>query len=298
MKYVLILAVLTGCFDSIVSDRCASGYSYSGGQCVGGDLPDGGVVGGGDSGIGGDGGAGPDAPTCTADVTSDPDNCGVCGTVCASGICVDSACVDGVVGQIVAIGHDFEHHHAAMARLLGNAVALGLHKNVAVARWGGTSPAAAVTATTAALTSGMQQLGHTWHSVSFPTTPSPTALSEIDVVLVDAQTGDGDALAATAATWQPALDTFLARGGVVVVLEMSGGVSYRFADGAGLYTVGAPVDTSGDYAYVADGADAIAQQVISPYAAEMSSVTMPGAPSTVIANTAGDTIAFHLVRAH
>src|SRR5262249_39329166 len=160
-------------------------------------------------------------------------------------------------------------------------VALGLHHNVAVARWRGTSPAAAVSATTDALTSGMQQLGRAWHTVSFPTTPSATALSEVDVVVVDAQTGDGDALAAAAATWQTAFDTFLARGGVIVVIETTGGVSYRFAAGASLYTVGAPVDTTGDYAYIVDGADAVAQQVISPYAAEMDSVTMPGAPSTV-----------------
>jgi hypothetical protein len=297
MRHAIWLAlVLSGCFDSIVNDHCAAGYSLHDGVCLASsETVDGGVGSGTDagSGSGGDGGS-----VCSADTSSDPDNCGACGVVCASGICVDGMCQTGVFGQIIAIGHDYTHYHATMTRVLGNAVALGLHKNVRVARWNGTTADGAVAATTAALNSGMGQLGRAWHQVTLPSSPSATALNGADVLLVDPQIGDGAALQAAAQPWATTFDGFLARGGVIVVLEGSAGVSYRFAIGGGLYTVGAPVDASGSYAYVVDGSDAVAQQVISPYLAETTSVTMPGAPSSVVATTGGDTLVFHIVRPH
>lgn len=301
MKYAMIFALaLAGCFDSIVSDHCATGYTFAGGQCVAAsDGPDGGVGPGHDAGSGGgDSGTGGDGPVCTADIQSDPDNCGACGVICASGICVDGACQTGVFGQVIALGHDFQHHHATMARLLANGAALGLHKNVGIARWNGTASDNAISGTTDALTTGMHDLGRQWHNVTMPANPTANALNSADVLLVDAQDGDGDATEAAAQPWVTAFDAFLARGGVIIVLEGTAGVSYRFAAGGGLYSVGAPVDATGSYAYVVDGSDAIAQQVISPYAAETTSVTFPGAPPAVVATSAGDTVAFHITRAH
>lgn len=302
MKYAMIFALaLAGCFDSIVSDHCATGFTFSGGHCVAaGEDPDGGVGPGGDAGPGHDSGPGSDGsgPVCSADLQTDPDNCGACGVVCASGICIDGACQTGVFGQVIALGHDFQHYHATMARLLANSVALGLHRNVRVARWNGTSAEDAVSGTTAALTSGMHDIGRQWHSVAMPTNPTANALSPVDVLLVDAQDGNGDATEAAAQPWVDTFNTFLAGGGVIVVLEGTSGVSYRFAAGGGLYSVGAPVDATGSYAYIVDGSDAIAQQVISPYAAETTSVTFSGAPPATVATSSGDTVAFHIIRPH
>ena len=73
-------------------------------------------------------------PTCVAplvacgdqciDVTGDPLNCGACGVVCPSGLCVASACVGSTAGGIVYIGHDFAVDPASMgtAEVLSNAV--------------------------------------------------------------------------------------------------------------------------------------------------------------------------------
>ena len=298
MKRALLASVLLlgGCFDSIVSDHCADGYTFEDGHCTITTPGDG----SGSDGTGGDGGGGGGGPvresTCGADLTSDPDNCGTCGHICATGLCEDSKCVGEVTGHIVAIGHDYRHHHAAMARVLANAVALGRTHDVAVARWHGSSAAAAVTGTTSALAQGMVQLSRPWHSVTLPAEPSPVAFDGVDVLLVDAQTGDGDAAEAAGAMWAGPLSGFVERGGVVVVLEGVGGVSYRFAAGAGLYTFGAPVDETGHLANVTASTDAVAQQVPSPYLAEDASVALTGATDPIVTADDGQPLVVHLSR--
>jgi hypothetical protein len=291
---VLLLA-LAGCFDSLVSDPCAHGYTLEAGHCVAREAPDAGH----DDARPGDAppvtlvdaAPGPDAPVCTADVANDPDNCGACGVVCASGACSSGVCLGALPGHIVAIGHDYRHHHAAMARLLGDAVALGVHPDVGVARWSGTADEGATAGTSAALAEGMTALGRPWHTVAMPAAPAP--LAGIDVVLVDAQLVDGTA---TGAAWRGALDAFLARGGVIIVLDGPGTQSYRLAAGAGLYTIAPPADCTDALATVTNGADAVTQQVLSPYSAEGGSVTLPGITGAVVSTASGDPIVAHLTR--
>lgn len=298
MRAAVLLLALAGCFDSLVSDPCARGYTLEAGHCVAREAPDAGVD---DARTGDappvnvvDATPAPDAPVCTADTQSDPDNCGACGVVCASGACSMGACLGALPGHIVAIGHDYRHHHAAMARLLGDAVALGADPDVGVARWGGTTDEVATAETSAALAEGMTAVGRAWHSVAMPVAPAP--LAGIDVVLVDAQLGDGSALEATGTAWRGALDTFLASGGVIILLDGPGTRSYRLAAGAGLYTIAPPVDITDALGTVTNGADAVTQQVLSPYSAERGSVTLPGIAGAVVSTAAGDPIVAHLTR--
>jgi hypothetical protein len=292
---------LAGCFDSIVSAPCAAGYSYIDGHCAarpGADAPvappDGATV------------QPPDALMCSApevacdgackDVSSDPDNCGACDRVCASGICTAGHCAGELSGHIVAIGHDYTSHHAAMARVLGNAVALGAHADVGVARWRGQADALAVAGTTAAFTQAMSQIGRPWHAVQLGQVPSDAAFTGVDVLLVDAQTGNGDEAAASAAPWATAVDRFLQRGGIVIVLAGAGGVSHRVAAALNVFALPEPADSTGVPTTISDPADALAQQVVSPYLAETSSVVYaPALPGAVIATPAG-TLAFHVTR--
>jgi hypothetical protein len=250
--------------------------------------------------------AGPDAPVCAppglmcggvcTDVNVDPDNCGVCNRICPSGVCAAGVCTGSLRGHIIAIGHDYLASHPAMARVIGNSVALGSAFDLGVARWHGTSTIASQTGVTQAITAGLVRIGRPWHSVALPAGPVAGAFNGVDVLVVDAQTGDGAAAEATGAMWSAAISAFLMRGGVVVVLEGALGVSYRYALGAGLYTVGAPVDVTGQLAVVIDGSDVTTQQVVSPYLAEMSSVTLPGAPSPTITTLSIEGIVFHLTR--
>jgi hypothetical protein len=304
--------VLAGCFDSIVTDPCVRGYALEDGRCVAHAAPDAGLAPEAvpDAGVspdapdtpdasGGDGGGDADAGELTcpgADLSSDPEHCGTCGHACASGICAAGQCAGELPGHIVVIGHDYQRYNAAMARVLGNAVALGLRAEVVVARWAGTPAPGAVAGTTSALTSAMQQIGRPWHAVALPSSPSPQALDGVDVLIVDAQLGDGDALELTAAAWSGALAAFLDRAGVVVVLEGVGGVGHRFGRGAGLFAVSAPVAVTGASVVVVDAADALAQQVASPYAAAASSVGFPGAADPVVTTAAGQPVVLHTTR--
>ena len=250
--------------------------------------------------------AGIDAPVCAptglmcggvcTDVNVDPDNCGACGRICPSGVCAAGVCTGSLRGHIIAIGHDYLAFHPAMAQVIGNSVALGLAYDLGIARLYGASTNASQMGVTQAITAGLVRIGRPWHSVVLPAGPMAGAFNGVDVLVVDAQTGDGAAAEATGALWSAAISAFLMRGGVDVVLEGALGVSYRFAFGAGLYAVGAPTDVTGQLALVVDGSDVTTQQVVSPYLAEMSSVTLPGAPASTITTLGGAGIVLHLTR--
>jgi hypothetical protein len=287
MFRILPILLVAGCFDSLVDNPCIDGYELQAGHCVVPPVPE-----------PADEPLRPPTeniePVCTADTENDPMNCGACGRECASGICEVGHCAGSLSGHIVAIGHDYGKHNAAMARVLGNAVALGGHHDVAVARWRGTSTEATVQGTTTAIAQGMSAIGRPWHAVAVPVAPSLTALDGIDVLVVDAQSGDGDALAAEAAAWAPAIDHFLQNGGVTIVLAGVGSTSHRFAAAADLYTWGAPVDASSLPASISDAADAVAQQVLSPYMTSTSSVAFPNVPGTIV--TQAGSVVIHQTR--
>jgi hypothetical protein len=332
-RYLLLsVALLGGCFDSLVDNPCARGFSLVNGECVASDFPgpgpgeddingpdgggggdtdggggggdtDGGGGGGGDTdggtGSGGDtdGGAGEvcELPLLECDgecidVSSDPDNCGACDHACASGICTAGHCEGDLSGHIVAIGHDYQSYHLAMARVLGNAAALGEHRDLSIALYRGATPISGVHT---ALGSGLSRIGRPFHWVTLPA-PSPSALVGVDVLLVEPQTGDGATAEAAGAQWAAAIDTFLQRNGVVIVLQGAGGVSHRFAAGANLYGY-TPVDSTNVTTHLVDSGDAIAQQVVTPYLAETTSVSFPGA-WPVIAAPDGNAVVFHETR--
>ena len=296
--FISIVVFASAC-SSLVSDPCEHGYELVGGHCVTMDRPDA-TIGGGDSSDGGPTGDGgmvtpPDAATCTADTTSDPDNCGQCGHVCPSGICVDSKCVGDLPGHIVAIGHDYSHRHAAMVRVLGNAVALGTHRDVAVTVWQGTAGAALNERVLTAITDGMSSVGRTWHPVALPPAPG-TQFPNVDVLVVEPQGGNGDEVAASAAPWADDVTKFLQRGGVVVVLEGGTTVSYRFADATGLYTMAQPSDATDQVANMVDSSDAVANHVITPYMAETSSAAFPSEFGPGVFATSAGPLVLHFTR--
>ena len=296
-RLVLIsLSLSIAACSSLVSDPCEHGYELVGGHCVTMDRPDA-TIGGGDSSDGGPtaDGTPTDAPVCAADTTSDPDNCGQCGHACASGICVDSKCVGELPGHVVVIGHDYSARHGAMVRVLGNAVALGAHHDVAVTVWQGTTGAALDQRVMSAITDGMSAVGRAWHTVALPPAPG-TRFPNVDVLVVEPQSGSGDEVAAGAAPWADDVTKFLQRGGVVVVLEGGTTVSYRFAEATQLYTMAPPSDATGQVATMLDSSDAVANHVITPYMAETSSAAFPSEFGPGVFATSAGPLVLHFTR--
>ena len=305
---VAVAGAAAGC-SSIVSDPCRSGYALVHGTCTatGADTPDAGPIftvdtpprlREDDGGAPQDGGPGADALVCEAptvlchgacmDLSADPENCGHCGRVCASGICASSQCVGEVAGHIVAIGHDYSSADPAMDRLIANAVAGGGATSVRIGWWRGT---AAQTGAIAAAHQGLAQTGRTAFDVALGTITAD-ALTELDAVVIEPQVGDGDAAQAAGAQDQPALDAFLATGRIVVVLETIGGTSYRYAAGAGLFVVAPPLDVSSSPVTVAQPANFVAAGVVSPYFARPGSVGYPGVAGPVVVDGSGNAIVF------
>lgn len=311
ISLLALVCMLTGCFDSLLGTPCKPGYVVEDGKCVVGALPpdavtihipdaqmtvdpDGGPGPDGPDGGGPDGGgpdAPPDGPTCTADTQNDPLNCGTCGHACASGICSMGLCAGEPRGHVVAIGHDYASSNSPMVRVLGNAAALGEHANLAIARWA--TPSSTVTT---ALASGLAMVGRTSHVVAIPAMPSANAFDGIDVIVVDPQTLDNAAETAKGLTWRSAFAAFLTRGGVVIVLEGAGGSNHRFADGADLFHTATPVVITGAHLNVVGGADAVAQQVLSPYFAASTTVSFPSLTTAVVAGPTPGAVVFHEAR--
>lgn len=322
---LMIALALAGCFDSIVDNPCAPGYELQRGACVtrlddeGPDagtredaktepLADAGVPDAPKDGTTVDGttldATPPDAFVCAAptiecegvciDVASNADHCGTCGRVCPSGICEAGHCVGELSGHIVVIGHDYQDHHAAMRRVLGNAIALGAQYDVGVARFRGSSTAVSSAGTSGAIGQAMVQLGRPWHPITISATPPGDSLPGVDVLVIEAQVGDADAASVAGTAWATSIDLFLQRGGVVVVLEGAAGVSYRFAAGANLVVSDPPVEVTGMHALIADATDAVAQQVLSPYLAETTSVVFPSTTGPIV--TLQGTLVIHQTR--
>lgn len=244
----------------------------------------------------------PDALVCTAptelcgdtcvDVLHDPDNCGACGRECPSGICDDGACVGSLPGHVVAIGHDFVEHTDASARLLGNAFALAGTDPIVVGEYRGSASAASRTAVHAAATAGLVAQGRTWTSLNVDA--SLSRLDEVDVVLVHAQRGAAGADFALGASWGPALEAFLARGGVVVALEGASGTSHAILGGAGLLPIASITTLPASDLSLTAPADALAPGVLSPYRSGATSVVFDGPlADVVISDATGRPVVMH-----
>jgi hypothetical protein len=307
VKRLAVLALFAAGCGSLIDDPCADGFELVGGVCAvqsgsGSDMQPNQTV----QPVMPEGPTTPisptqpDPPLCwlpqtdcggvCVDTTSDPDNCGACGLTCATGLCQASACVGSIAGHVVAIGHDYQATDAAMNRVLGDAVGLTTGQFTRIGYWRGSS---SLEGAQAAATSGLAQTSRTGFGLELSELDNKSLL-EIDTVVIEPQQGSGDDAEAAGTAVAQSLQDFVAAGHVVVVLETAGGVSYRFADGAGLFTVAAPIDVSDTAIAVAAPADAVAEGVASPYLGRASTVGYPGVADPVFVDGSGDAVVFHL----
>jgi hypothetical protein len=281
--------------DGPVADGSTDG-AVGDGASGDGTLPDGaapdaatdGAAGDGSDGaqITCDGGLTPCDGVCV-DLTSDPNNCGVCHRVCASQICTASNCVGTTPGDLLFIGHDFQTTAAgtAQARVLSNAVFLAQQTNLSVLSYEKYADAAAIARIHNIVTSSAPS-GRTLTLTSTTNDGDVAALNFIDfqvLLIADQPNAQGDVdLGALGASWAPTLARFTQLGGVVVVLDGGGGAHQMPAlvTATGLLTVtsDAPLAT-GTPLQVAAAGDALAVGVVNPYGAGVHSVSIVTEPA-------------------
>ncbi|HEY6038245.1 MAG TPA: hypothetical protein VIV58_28380, partial [Kofleriaceae bacterium] len=143
-----------------------------------------------------------------------------------------------------------------------------------------------------AVARGLAQTGHTAQAIAVASIDA-SSLENLDAIVVEPQVGDGDAAEAAGAAAAASVATYLAASHTVVVMETTGGVSYRWLHGAGLVDLAPPVDASASQVTVVSAGDAVATGVVSPYLAKPASVGYAGAAHAVVTDTSGDAVVIH-----
>lgn len=206
------------------------------------------------------------------DVSNDPANCGACGKICPSNLCVANVCQGATPGDIVVIGADYRQTLAgsAQARLLTNAALVPTSNPLRVLTYEKYADAAAVLRVKQLITGAA--IGRT--TAYTPTTnpadlASATLAARFDVVLVaDQESGDAASLATEGASWAAALATFTKAGGVVIALDGAAGQGNMptLVTSAGLLAMsGHTALTPGSRVLVLAPSDTVGANVPSPF---------------------------------
>lgn len=249
----------------------------------------------------------PDALTCTLpevpcgtmciDISSDPDNCGMCGHECSSGICMANACLGGMTGHVIVIGHDYVDSREGMNRLAGNSVFLALGASVDVLVYEGDATGGAISGTDAAIDQVGAEVGRTWVRTAAATPADvPAMLDANDVFVIYAQEGATDvALTNLGTLWQSALDTFVNTGGVIVLMEGGGthAGTFQILDTAGLFSATSRTVIVDPILDVVDPGNAIATGVDDPYLGEDTTAELVTSEGTVVVESSNGPVVLH-----
>jgi hypothetical protein len=217
-------------------------------------------------------------------VVADGQNCGACGKICPSNICVDGVCQGATPGDVVLVGHDFSDSWAgsAEAKVFANTITIPSSHPIRVLSW-------EVGAKPAAVANQRSIMAYTGRSFRIDVATDPSALAsadlarDYDVVLVNDAAGDEPAV--RGASWAASLGTFAAKGGLVVALDGGASAMPELVSSAGLLGAsGHGLLDPGVHLVVAGAADVVGTQVLSPYASFGAAVAFSGvdAPSDTV----------------
>lgn len=211
-------------------------------------------------------------------VDSDGQNCGACGKICPSNICVNGECQGATPGDVVLIGHDYTNalSGSAQTKVLVNALTIPTTDPIRVLSYENGASANAVSRAKALAAAGIRG-----RSVQFVVAESANDLGSstlarsYDIVLIhDASAGDP---VVTGASWADSLNTFTVKGGVVIALDNGLSPMPELLSSSGMLAVTShTLMADGTHLAVTDAADVVGAQVLSPYAAFGSPITFQG----------------------
>ena len=205
--------------------------------------------------------------TCIS-VDSDANNCGACGKICPSNICVAGVCQGATPGDVVLIGHDYTNARSgsAQAKVLVNAVSIPTTDPIRILSYEDGASANAVAQAKALAAAGLSG-----REIKFTIAGSASALGSdtlaksYDIVLIhDAGANDP---ATTGASWAGSLGNFTMKGGVVIALDNGLSPMPQLLTSSGLLSVAShTLMADGTHLAVTGAADVVGAQVLSPYA--------------------------------
>lgn len=228
------------------------------------------------------------------DLDQDPNHCGACSQVCATGLCDNGTCQGGTPGHVVVVGMSFEQTTPASRHLLGNAVFLPLHEPLRVLELQGAAEPDALAQVQTILTAQGQARGRAVQTEIVDDASAASAhlvADPFDVLLIHDQVGASPSVMATAAAdLAPGLTAHAARRGTVVVLAASPSMA-DFLRASDLLDVVSLTPVTGDTLTNAQPSSALGIHVPSPFLASASSSSLElstNDPAQIIVTHVGD----------
>lgn len=216
-------------------------------------------------------------------VTNDAANCGACGKICPSNLCVEGECQGALAGDVVVLGHDYASSSStsAQAKMIANAFSIATTDPIRVLAFAASDEERALISTS------VRFRGVAFTSATEADLEATDLAKHFDVVLVQ---DAGSAASYLGARTHGSLETFTKKGGIVVAVDDGASDMPAFLRDSGLLSMDGheilPADTQ---IVVAAPNDAVGMQVLSPYAPSGATVGFLGVASssdvTVVART-------------
>jgi hypothetical protein len=211
-------------------------------------------------------------------------------------------CLDATAGHVIVIGHDMSNALPAAKRLAGNAIFLPSKQKVKGLVYDERSTLAARNGVLTAISDTTAVTGRMFESTTASSALSvPFLLSQADVFVIVAQANASDeVLIKNGDTWSRALQTFVARGGVVVLFDGGGSNAgtYQLLQQGGLFTATSRMSLSPRTVNIEAPGDALASFVSTRYMAQNQTVGFDTLEATVVVRDlmSGLPVVIHIAR--